>query len=53
MTSVADNRMVGMLTEEVNSARRNWDWFAVLGIVQIVAGTLAAGLRFDRSAPRW
>ncbi|MGO9111602.1 MAG: DUF308 domain-containing protein [Thermoguttaceae bacterium] len=43
MTNVADDRIASMLTEEVNSSRRNWDWILVLGIVQIVAGILAAG----------
>jgi uncharacterized membrane protein HdeD (DUF308 family) len=51
MTSVADKRMASMLTEEVNSARRNWDWFVVLGIVQIVAGMLAAGYALTETPP--
>ena len=46
MTNVADTRITCTLREQVNSARRNCDKFLVLGIVQIVAGMLVAGLAF-------
>lgn len=46
MTSVADNRIAGMLTEQVDSARDNWRRFLVLGFIQIAAGMLAVGLAF-------
>jgi uncharacterized membrane protein HdeD (DUF308 family) len=46
MTNAANYRIAGMLTDEVNSARRSWDWFLVLGVVQIMAGALTAGLAF-------
>jgi uncharacterized membrane protein HdeD (DUF308 family) len=35
-----------MLTEEANRVRTNWGWFLALGIVQIVAGMLAASFAF-------
>jgi uncharacterized membrane protein HdeD (DUF308 family) len=46
MASAADDRIAGMVTEQLNSARRNSEWFLVLGIVQIVAGMLAVGFAF-------
>jgi uncharacterized membrane protein HdeD (DUF308 family) len=47
MTTIASDRIAGMLTEEANSIRKNWGWFLALGIVQIVAGTLALGFAFS------
>ena len=43
MTTIANDRIAGMLTEEASRIRKNWGWFLALGIVQIVAGTLAVG----------
>ena len=37
----------GFAREEVNRIRQNWGWFLALGIVQIVAGTLAVGFAFS------
>src|SRR5262249_38139591 len=34
-------------TEEITSVRKNWGWLLALGIVQIVAGTLAVGFAFS------
>ena len=50
MISITGDRIGSMLTEEVNSARRNWDGFLALGIVQIMAGMLAAALAFAANA---
>jgi uncharacterized membrane protein HdeD (DUF308 family) len=36
-----------MLTEEIAGVRKNWGWLLALGIVQIVAGTLAVGFAFS------
>jgi uncharacterized membrane protein HdeD (DUF308 family) len=47
MTTIASDRIAGMLTEEANSVRKNWGWFLALGIVQIVAGALALGFAFS------
>ncbi|HEV3255790.1 MAG TPA: HdeD family acid-resistance protein [Gemmataceae bacterium] len=47
MTTIANDRIAGMLTEAANSIRKNWGWFLALGIVQIVAGTLAVGFAFS------
>jgi uncharacterized membrane protein HdeD (DUF308 family) len=47
MTTIANDRIAGMLTEEANRIRKNWGWFLALGIVQIVAGTLAVGFAFS------
>ena len=47
MTTIANDRIAGMLTEEANRIRKNWSWFLALGIVQIVAGTLAVGFAFS------
>src|SRR5438093_13606440 len=47
MSTVASDRIEGMLTEEANSIRKNWGWFLALGIVQIVAGTLAVSFAFS------
>jgi uncharacterized membrane protein HdeD (DUF308 family) len=43
MATIANDRIAGMLTEEANSIRKNWGWFLALGIVLIIAGTLAVG----------
>src|SRR6516165_10756069 len=47
MTTIANDRIAGMLTEEASRIRKNWGWFLALGIVQIVAGTLAVGFAFS------
>jgi uncharacterized membrane protein HdeD (DUF308 family) len=47
MTTIANDRIAGMLTEAANSIRKNWGWFLALGIVQVVAGTLAVGFAFS------
>ena len=47
MSTVASDRIEGMLTEEANSIRKSWGWFLALGIVQIVAGMLAVSFAFS------
>jgi uncharacterized membrane protein HdeD (DUF308 family) len=47
MTTVPNDPIAGMLTEEAKSIRKNWGWFLALGIVQIIAGTLAVGFAFS------
>jgi uncharacterized membrane protein HdeD (DUF308 family) len=47
MSTVASERIEGMLTEEATSIRKSWGWFLALGIVQIVAGTFAVGFAFS------
>jgi uncharacterized membrane protein HdeD (DUF308 family) len=47
MTTVANDRIAGMLTDQANSIRKTWGWFLAFGIVQIVAGTLAVGFAFS------
>jgi uncharacterized membrane protein HdeD (DUF308 family) len=47
MSTVASDRIEGMLTEEAHSLRKNWGWFLALGIVQIVAGMLAVSFAFS------
>jgi uncharacterized membrane protein HdeD (DUF308 family) len=46
MTTVAQDRIVDMLSEEATQVRKNWGWFLALGIVQVVAGMLAVGFAF-------
>lgn len=46
MATVANVRIADMLTEEANRIRKNWGWFLVLGIVQVVTGMLAIGFAF-------
>ena len=47
MSTVASDRIEGMLTEEANSIRKNWGWFVALGIVQIAVGMLALSFAFS------
>jgi uncharacterized membrane protein HdeD (DUF308 family) len=47
MSTVANERLEGMLTEEASSVRKSWGWFLALGIVQIVAGMLAVSFAFS------
>jgi uncharacterized membrane protein HdeD (DUF308 family) len=47
MTTLANDRIAGMLTEATNRIRKNWGWFFALGMVQIVAGMLAVGFAFS------
>jgi uncharacterized membrane protein HdeD (DUF308 family) len=47
MTTIANDRIIGTLTEAANSMRTNWGWFLALGIVQIVAGMLAVSFAFS------
>ena len=46
MTSIADDRIAGMLRQEANGVRTRWGWFLALGVVQILAGMLAVGFAF-------
>jgi uncharacterized membrane protein HdeD (DUF308 family) len=46
MASIANDRVADMMMEEANGIRKSWGWFLALGIVQIVAGMLAAGFAF-------
>jgi uncharacterized membrane protein HdeD (DUF308 family) len=46
MSIVATDRFAGMLSEEANLVRKNWGWFLAGGIVQIVAGMIAASFAF-------
>jgi uncharacterized membrane protein HdeD (DUF308 family) len=46
MASVANDPVPGVLVEAANGIRKNWGWLLALGIVQIVAGVLAAVFAF-------
>jgi uncharacterized membrane protein HdeD (DUF308 family) len=43
VTAGAENRSAVLLTVEATGIWKNWGWFLALGIVQIIAGTLAVG----------
>jgi uncharacterized membrane protein HdeD (DUF308 family) len=47
MTPNAENRAAVVVALDLNDVRKNWGWFVVLGIVQIVVGTLAVGFAFS------
>jgi uncharacterized membrane protein HdeD (DUF308 family) len=47
MTANAENRAAVVVALDLNDVRKNWGWFVVLGIVQIVVGTLAVGFAFS------
>jgi len=47
MTTIATDRIAGLLTEAGSNARKNWGCFLALGIVQIVAGMLAVSFAFS------
>jgi uncharacterized membrane protein HdeD (DUF308 family) len=47
MTTIANDRIERMLTEEANRVRKKWGWFLALGVVLIVVGTLAIGFAFS------
>ena len=47
MNVIAQNRIADVLTDELIGIRKNWGWFLALGIVQIIAGTLAVGFAFS------
>jgi len=47
MPANARNRAAVVLTVEAAGIRRNWGWFLALGIVQIIAGSLAVGFVFS------
>ena len=47
MSTITNDRIAGMLTEEAKGIRRDWGWFLALGIVQIVAGMLAVTFAFS------
>ena len=46
MTTITHDRMTDMLTGEATRTRNQWGWFLALGIVQVIAGTLAVGFAF-------
>ena len=43
MTADGQNRVSGALTREMTGIAKNWGWFLVLGMIQIIAGTIAVG----------
>jgi uncharacterized membrane protein HdeD (DUF308 family) len=43
MTANAQNRAAVVVAVDLSDIRKNWGWFLALGIVQIIAGTLAVG----------
>jgi uncharacterized membrane protein HdeD (DUF308 family) len=47
MTSNAENPVAVVLAVNATGIRKNWGWFLALGIVQIIAGTLAVGFAFS------
>ncbi len=47
MSTITNDRIAGMLTEEAKGIRKDWGWFLALGIVQIVAGMLAVTFAFS------
>ncbi|MGP0063217.1 MAG: HdeD family acid-resistance protein [Isosphaeraceae bacterium] len=47
MTSNAQNPVAVVPAVEATGIRKNWGWFLALGIVQIIAGTLAIGFAFS------
>src|SRR5262249_51381258 len=49
MTTVAQDRIADMLSEEATQVRKNWGWFLALGIVQIIVGALAVCFAFSAS----
>jgi uncharacterized membrane protein HdeD (DUF308 family) len=46
MNAIAQDRFADALNEEVTEIRKNWGWLLALGIVQILAGTVAVGFAF-------
>ena len=47
MNVIAQKRSGDPPRQEVTGIRKNWGWFLALGIVQIIAGTLAVGFVFS------
>jgi uncharacterized membrane protein HdeD (DUF308 family) len=47
MSTLTHNQIPGVLTEAADRVRRFWGWFLFLGILQIVAGTVAVGFAFS------
>jgi uncharacterized membrane protein HdeD (DUF308 family) len=47
MTTITNEPIAGMLTEEASSVRKKWGWFVALGIVQVVAGMVAVAFAFS------
>jgi uncharacterized membrane protein HdeD (DUF308 family) len=47
MTAIAQNRMAGILNDDATWIRKNWGWFLVFGIIQIIAGIFAVGFAFS------
>ena len=47
MTANAPNRDAVVLTVEAIGIRKYWGWFLALGVVQIIAGSLAVGFAFS------
>jgi uncharacterized membrane protein HdeD (DUF308 family) len=47
MNVIAQKRSGDPPRQEVTGIRKNWGWFLALGIVQVIAGTLAAGFAFS------
>jgi uncharacterized membrane protein HdeD (DUF308 family) len=47
MISNAQNPDAVVLAVDEEGARKNWGWFLALGIVQVIAGTLAVGFAFS------
>jgi uncharacterized membrane protein HdeD (DUF308 family) len=47
MTANAQNPNAVVLAVEASGIRKNWGWFLALGIVLIIAGTLAVGFVFS------
>jgi uncharacterized membrane protein HdeD (DUF308 family) len=47
MTVHVQNRAAVLLAVGAGTVRKNWGWFLALGIIQIVAGTLAVAFAFS------
>jgi uncharacterized membrane protein HdeD (DUF308 family) len=46
MTSNARDPVAVVVAVDAATMRRNWGWFVALGIVQVIAGTLAVSFAF-------
>ncbi len=47
MTTIVEERIVGVLTEEATWVKKHWGWFLALGIVQMIVGALAVSFAFS------
>ncbi len=47
MNVIAQDQFADPLSEEVTCIRKNWRWFLALGIVQVLAGSVAVGFAFS------